>query len=96
MLTEKELKGRETYFKNLLKRARAAHKKATEYEKLVFKNINDMFGTDNFELSDIPTKAENAENLEEAFLCYMQYGEYDIDSLWKELVDGANKNETDN
>jgi len=96
MLTEKELKGKETYFKNLLKRARAAHKKAEEYERLVFKNIKDIFGLDKFELSNNCSEAENAENLEEAILCYMQYGEYDIDSLWKEIVDGASKNEADN
>lgn len=39
-------------------------------------------------LSDIPSNAENADNLEEAIHCYMQYGEYDPDLLWDELIMG--------
>ena len=37
---------------------------------------------------NLPSNAENADNLEEAILCYMQYGEYDPDELWEELKMG--------
>ena len=39
-------------------------------------------------LSDIPSNAENADNLEEAIQCYIQYGECDPDLLWGELIMG--------
>lgn len=33
------------------------------------------------DLSRFETKAENASNLEEAICCYIQYGEFDVDSI---------------
>lgn len=39
--------------------------------------------------SAIPTKAENADNLRDAISCYMQYGEYDVDSLIDEITRAA-------
>lgn len=39
--------------------------------------------------STIPSKAENAENLRDAISCYMQYGEYDVDSLIDEIKRAA-------
>jgi hypothetical protein len=38
-----------------------------------------------YDLSEYPSDGENASNLEEAIICYIDYGEYDIDSLIKEL-----------
>ena len=37
------------------------------------------------DLSRFETKAENASNLEEAICCYIQYGEFDVDSIIKEI-----------
>lgn len=37
------------------------------------------------DLSRFETKAENANNLEEAICCYIQYGEFDMDSLIEEI-----------
>lgn len=39
------------------------------------------------ELADIKTNAENSNNLEEAICCFVQYGEYDAESIWEELQD---------
>lgn len=37
------------------------------------------------DLSRFKTQAENADNLEEAIYCYIQYGEFDVDSIIKEI-----------
>lgn len=37
------------------------------------------------DLSRFETKAENANNLEEAIYCYIQYGEFDVDSIIEEI-----------
>lgn len=37
------------------------------------------------DLSRFETKAENASNLEEAVCCYIQYGEFDVDSIIEEI-----------
>lgn len=37
------------------------------------------------DLSRLETKAENASNLEEAICCYIQYGEFDVDSIIEEI-----------
>lgn len=37
------------------------------------------------DLSRFETKAENANNLEEAIYCYIQYGEFDVDSIIEEV-----------
>lgn len=49
--------------------------------------IEDMGVVD---LSRFETKAENANNLEEAIYCYIQYGEFDVDSIIEE-VEAAEK-----
>ena len=49
--------------------------------------IEDMGVVD---LSRFETKAENADNLEEAIYCYIQYGEFDVDSIIEE-VEAAEK-----
>lgn len=33
------------------------------------------------------TRAENADHLEDAISCYIQYGEYDLGSIMKEIKD---------
>lgn len=34
---------------------------------------------------EVPTDAENADTLEEAINCFVQYSEYNIDGILKEL-----------
>lgn len=52
------------------------------------KKIQEIFP--DLELDEVETGSYSAEDLEQAIECYIQYGEYDIDSLWKELNDAYN------
>ena len=78
-------------FKRLLESGRKAHIKAEQAEKRVIDCISSVLG--DISLDEIPSAAENADNLEEAIYCYMQYGEYDTDSLWDELQSAVKKEE---
>ena len=74
-------------FKRMLQRGRNANIKADEItQELFYKLENDM----GVILDDIPSSAENADNIADAICCYMQYGEYDADLLWNELIMGDN------
>lgn len=75
-------------FKKLLERGRKAHIKAELITNELFDKLEQDMGLRTSILSDIPSNAENADNLEEAIHCYMQYGEYDPDLLWDELIMG--------
>lgn len=77
-----------TEFKKLLECGRKAHVKANEIIQELFNKLEEDMGLRHCVLSDIPSNAENADNLEEAIQCYMQYGEYDPDELWEELKMG--------
>ncbi len=52
--------------------------------------IEDMGVVD---LSRFETKAENTDNLEEAIYCYIQYGEFDVDSIIEEVEAAERKDE---
>ena len=75
-------------FKKLLERGRKAHIKAELITNELFDKLEQDMGLRTSILTDIPSNAENADNLEEAIQCYMQYWEYDPDLLWDELVMG--------
>ena len=75
-------------FKKLLERGRKAHIKAELITNELFDKLEQDMGLRTSILSDIPSNAENADNLKEAIQCYMQYGEYDSDLLWDELIMG--------
>ena len=75
-------------FKKLLERGRKAYIKAELITNELFDKLEQDMGLRTSILSDIPSNAENADNLEEAIQCYMQYGEYDPDLLWDELIMG--------
>lgn len=75
-------------FKKFLERGRKAHLKADLITQELFNKLDKDMGLRHSVLSDIPSNAENADNLEEAIQCYMQYGEYDPDLLWDELIMG--------
>lgn len=72
-------------FKRILQRGRNANIKANEITQKLFDELENDMG---FILDDIPSNAENADNIAEAICCYMQYGEYDADLLWEELIMG--------
>lgn len=75
-------------FKKLLERGRKANIKAELITNELFDKLEQDMGLRTSILSDIPSNAENADNLKEAIQCYMQYGEYDSDLLWDELIMG--------
>ena len=75
-------------FKKLLERGRKAHIKAELITNELFDKLEQDMGLRTSILSDIPSNSENADNLKEAIQCYMQYGEYDPDLLWDELIMG--------
>lgn len=66
--------------RKLLQKAKTAYKKAQDAEAAVFQVLEKM-GID----LDAPTKAENADSLDEAICCYLQYGEYTLDGLISEI-----------
>lgn len=75
-------------FKKIVEKGRKIYIKADENTQELFNRIEGDFGIKEAVLQDMPTNAPNADNVEEAICCYMQYGEYDIDSLWEDLMKG--------
>lgn len=63
-------------------RAQALCQKSNESEATAFKLINQLSDKS---LSDCPTAAENAANLEEAISSFIHYGEYNITDLMDEI-----------
>lgn len=78
-------------FEKMMKSARNAFIKANEKMREVLNRIGEEL--DGEDLTDYKTYAENADNFEEAVLCFLQYGEYSIRELWDELGEhlGANR-----
>ena len=74
-------------FERILKRAKAAAEKAQAAERMVFKALEDMCIVP----EDVPTGAENAENLEEAITCYLEYDEYSVAGIMKEVREAYGK-----
>ena len=60
-----------TEFKKLSERGRNAHIKADSITQELFNKLEEDMGLRCSVLSDIPSNAETADNLEEAILCYM-------------------------
>lgn len=69
--------------RNLLKNARKKNEDAIKSE-LALRNFIGVYLGDP-KLSEVPTKAENADNLEKAIDCFIYYGEYNIDEIIEEL-----------
>lgn len=38
------------------------------------------------ECLELPTNAKNADTVEDAICCYIQYGEYSPENIWKEIT----------
>lgn len=68
-------------FQKILENARAKARAAQRAEAKVIQALEDFC----LDASEIKTEAENADNLLEAILCYLQYGEYSISGIMKEL-----------
>ena len=64
---------------------RAAKRKAVAAqaaEDLVFNLLEDMC----IDAESVPTEAENADNLKEAISCYLNYGEYSLSKIMREVM----------
>jgi hypothetical protein len=72
--------------KNSLQKARNACKRADEELRKVYNILEDMC----IDL-DVTTNAENADNLEQAVNCYVQYGEYNLKGLVSEIMKQYNE-----
>lgn len=57
---------------------------AMERESRIFAEIEDAFPE--LDLSNCVTFAENANNIQDAISCYLQYGEYSPKKIWGDLV----------
>lgn len=66
--------------RKLLQKARKKNKESDEALREVYQAIEDMC----IDL-DVHSDAENANTLEEAINCYVQYGEYNLTDLLKEI-----------
>lgn len=77
-------------FKKLIETSRNYAVMLQKTSALLRNEIEEAFP--DVELCEVDTNSFNAENLEQAIECYIQYGEYDIDSLWEELK-GARRKE---
>lgn len=66
--------------KTLIKKARRAFQKAAEAHMAVFEALEDMRVD-----IDVPSVAENADNLRDAISCYIQYGEFGLENLLSEI-----------
>lgn len=77
-------------FKRILQKSRNAYIKADKITQELFDKLDEDMGLREFVLEDIPCNAENADNIKDAICGYLQYGEYDADLLWDDLIMGAN------
>ena len=73
--------------KKLLQKAKKAYEKAQEMEASVFRVLEEDMCLD----MEFPSSAENAANLGEAVACYLNYDEYSLSGLMKEIKAQYNK-----
>lgn len=70
-----------TVFKRRLERAKRKAEESAAATQAVFAAIEDMC----IDPDKIKTGAENADNLEEAINCFIQYGEYSVSGIMREI-----------
>ncbi|MBQ8618496.1 MAG: hypothetical protein IJ418_13450 [Clostridia bacterium] len=75
---------------NAIKRAKKKANEAQAAEMQVYKMLEDAC----VDLT-APTKAENADNLDEAISCYLSYDEYSLAGLMEEIRENYEKNGSD-
>ena len=68
-------------FRNLLTSARKKQVASSAATYLVYQALEDLC----IDADTVKTEAENADNLLEAISCYIQYGEYSVAGIMKEL-----------
>lgn len=68
-------------FKRRLERAKRKAEESCAAKQAVFAALEDMC----IDPSEIPTSAENADNLEEAISCFIDYGEYSVAGIMREV-----------
>ena len=68
-------------FEKLLKKARRKQAEATEAIAVVFEALEDMC----IDADQVSSEAENADNLQQAISCYIDYGEYSVAGIMKEV-----------
>ena len=59
--------------------------KARQLQKEIDAVIYDIFDNLPSEVYNIPSNAENADNVEEAIQCYIYYGEYNPEDIYYEI-----------
>ena len=64
--------------------ARNSFIKAQEKEQKIFDKLSEEFPR--LDLDECITNAENAENVQEAISCFLQYGEYNAEKIWDEII----------
>lgn len=74
-------------FERLLKKARRKQAEATEAAALVFAALEDMC----IDADQISSEAENADNLQQAICCHIDYGEYSVAGIMKEVREAYGK-----
>lgn len=60
--------------------------KAREIQLKLDQQLAEIYYNLPSEIGDLPTGAENADNIEEAISCYIHYGEYNPEGIWNDLV----------
>lgn len=65
----------------LLKKAKRESNKYRETQQVVFDILADMC----LDPSSVPSKAENADNLQDAITCWLDYDEYSLQNIMKEI-----------
>lgn len=48
--------------------------------------MNEIYDQLQSETLELPSEAENADNIGDAISCYIHYGEYDLESIWHEIT----------
>lgn len=78
-------------FKSLLEKARKKQTEATAATALVYRALEDMC----IDADQIPSDAENADNLEDAISCFIDYGEYSVAGIMREVKAAYGKEPTE-
>lgn len=82
-MTELQKQAALDQLKKLLLKGHTKYQEAAELSKRIFQQIETL----QVDPSEEPTDAENAENLEAAICCFLQYGEYDVNRIISEIGD---------
>jgi hypothetical protein len=70
-------------FIRLMNSARGAYIRAESKEQQIFEKLEETFPR--LYLDNYVTNAEDADNIQEAISCYLQYGEYSAEEIWNEI-----------